>query len=146
MPSISASEEFLVQATIDQCWNIVSDLSSVGSCIPGCESVTSVDSKTANFKVKLRIGYISKTLELKARIEEERAPNHFSFVAEGTDAEISGAIDLSSLNEQTKLMYKIDINPISVTGKTAMAMIGKDLVKRQAEEFASCVKSRLEKK
>ncbi len=146
MPSVSASEEFLVRATIDKCWNFVSDLSNVGSCIPGCESVASVDSKTANFKVKLRIGYISKTLELKARINEERAPNHFSFAAQGTDAEISGAIDLASLNEQTKLKYRIDIDPISVTGKTAMTMMGKDLVKRQAEEFASCVRSKLEKK
>jgi len=39
--------------------------------------------------------------------------------------------------------YRIEIRPVSVTGKTAIAMIGKDLVKKQATEFALCVKSKL---
>jgi carbon monoxide dehydrogenase subunit G len=145
MPSVSSSEEFEIQTGIDECWNFVSSLPNVGSCVPGCESVSAIDSNSANFKVKLRIGYISKTLELKAKIKESHAPDHFSFVAEGTDAEISGTIDLVSIYQHTKLTYRVDIVPISVTGKTAMAMMGKDLVKKQSAEFASCVKAKLEK-
>jgi carbon monoxide dehydrogenase subunit G len=145
MPSVSASEEFEIKSSIERCWALVSDLSSVGACIPGQESVTPIDATSASLKVKLKVGYLSRTLELKAKIKESSPPNHFSFFAEGSDAEITGTIDLVSANGSTKLKYQIEINPISVTGKTAMAMMGKDLVKKQASEFASCVKSRLEK-
>ena len=145
MPSVSASEEFEIQNSLDECWRLVSNLLSVGACIPGCESITPIDLTSADFRVKLRVGYISKTLELRARIKESNAPSHFSFVASGSDAEIMGAIDLiSNSPKTTKLSYHIEITPISVTGKTAMAMMGKELVKKQASEFASCVKSKLE--
>ena len=146
MPTVSAAEDFLIQSGINQCWDFVSSLKNVGYCIPGCESVTQIDSNTANFKVKLRVGYISRTLDLRAKILQARAPNHFAFMGQGVDAEISGAIDLSPQGMQTRLTYKIEIVPISVTGKTAVTMMGKDLVKKQAREFAACVRSKLEEK
>lgn len=73
-----------------------------------------------------------------------------SFSAEGSDAEIKGIVDLISEGagrkdfENTIVKYNIEIKPISVTGKTAISMIGKDLVRKQASEFATCVKSKLE--
>lgn len=66
------------------------------------------------------------------------------FTGEGQDAEVTGTVDLVSFSDKTKIRYNVEIKPISVTGKTAVTIIGKDLVKKQASEFASCVKSRLE--
>jgi aerobic carbon-monoxide dehydrogenase small subunit len=145
VPSFSSVEQFVIASDIDRCWQFVSDLPSVAACVPGCESATPLDGKDVLLKVKLRIGYISKTLELKARVGESNPPSHFSFSATGPDAEISGIIDLLSVDKGTRLTYRIEINPVSVTGKTAMTLMGKDLVKRQAEEFAACIKSKLEK-
>ena len=111
--------------------------------------MTPIDSLSAIFKVKVKIGYISRTFELRARLLDQRTGEHLSFAAEGSDAEIKGTVDLISEAgkhdyESTIVKYSLEIKPISVTGKTAISMIGQELVKRQASDFAGCVKNRLE--
>jgi carbon monoxide dehydrogenase subunit G len=150
LPSnVQASEEISVRSKPSKCFEFFTDLTNIGSCIPGCEQVTPIDSTSAIFKVRLKLGYISRTFELKARLLDQRADEHLSFTAEGSDAEIKGIVDLNSEGktkeyESTIVKYNLEIRPISVTGKTAISMIGKDLVRRQASEFATCVKSKLE--
>jgi uncharacterized protein len=144
LPSVQASEEFEVNAPPDKCWEFFSDLSNVGNCIPGCENVQNIDGSSAIFKVKLKVGYLSKTFELKARVIEKIEGTRMKFTGEGRDAEVTGSVDLSVYSNKTKIRYSVEIKPISVTGKTAVTMLGKDLVKKQASEFAACVKSRLE--
>jgi carbon monoxide dehydrogenase subunit G len=146
MPSsVHASEEILVRSDISKCFSFFSDLVNIGGCIPGCEKVTSIDSTTASFRVKVKVGYIARTFELKARLSDVRPSEHLSFVAEGADAVITGNVDLASKGEGTVgVGYGIEIRAVSVTGKTALSMIGKDLVKKQASDFALCVKEKLE--
>jgi carbon monoxide dehydrogenase subunit G len=146
LPSIvEASEEIIVHKGKEECYAFCTDLANIGSCIPGCEQVSVLDSQSAVFKVKVKVGYISKTFELKAKLKDVSPPNYLSFSAAGSDAEISGRIDLAPRSDQdTGIRYSIEIRPVSVTGKTAISMIGKDLVKKQASEFASCVKKKLE--
>jgi len=106
--------------------------------------VQNIDGSSAIFKVKLKVGYLSKTFELKARVIEKIEGTRMKFTGEGRDAEVTGSVDLSVYSNKTKIRYGVEIKPISVTGKTAVTMLGKDLVKKQASEFAACVKSRLE--
>lgn len=145
MPSlVQASEEFHVNAHQDVCWKFFSNLENIGLCIPGCEAVSRIDDASAIFKVKLKVGYLSKTFELKAKIKESVAPSHLVFTGEGSDAEINGSLDITAGEKGSSIKYGIEIVPVSVTGKTAIALIGKDLVRKQTSEFASCVKSKLE--
>ncbi len=142
---MEASEEILVNADLDRCFSFFKDLTNIGSCIPGCERVDAIDSTSANFKVKLKVGYISKTFELKAKLKNVKEREELSFTAEGSDAEIAGHVTLSSGEPGVvRVKYTIEIRAISVIGRTAVSMIGKDLVKKQAGEFASCVKQKLE--
>ena len=145
MPStVEASEEFAVSAPLERVWAFFTDLSNVGSCIPGCEGVNVIDRDTASFKVRVKVGYISRSFEIKARFKEVVEPTHVTFFGEGSDAEISGNLDFAQTSGAVAIRYRIEIRPVSVMGKTSIAMIGKDLVKKQASEFASCVKSKLE--
>lgn len=145
MPSlVQASEEFHVKATQELCWRFFSNLENIGACIPGCESVTRIDDSTASFRVKLKVGYLSKTFELKAKIKESNAPSHLMFTGEGSDAEIRGSLDIKGEEGGAAIRYGIEIVPVSVTGKTAISLIGKDLVRKQTSEFANCVKAKLE--
>ena len=145
MPSISASEEFQIDVPRDRCWTFFSDLANVGKCIPGCEAVTPIDDTSATFKIKLKVGYLSKTFELRAKVSERVPPSRIAFTAEGADAEITGDLQISEIaSYKTAAKYTIEIRPVSITGRTAVTMMGKDLVKQQASEFASCVKSKLE--
>lgn len=144
--SFQASEEITVQSNPSKCFQFFTDLSNIGSCIPGCELVTPIDFRSAIFKVRVKVGYISKAFELKARLLDLRPGEHLSFIGEGSDAEIKGIVDLNPKEQDasTLVKYSIEIRPISVTGKTAISMIGRELVKKQASEFATCVKKKLE--
>ena len=105
-----------------------------------------MDASTVVFKVRLKVGYLSKSFELKARLKDFKPPTHISFVGHGSDAEITGNLDIRSISDtSSEVSYSIEIRSISVTGKTAIAMIGNDLVKKQATQFAGCVKKKLEK-
>jgi uncharacterized protein len=147
MPSFQASEQFEVLASQEECWKFICDLSNVGSCIPGCEDVRPIDEGSAFFKIKFKVGYLSKTFELKAKIIEKTPPSRMKFSGTGQDSEIAGNIELSPMHsdgKKTSVKYSIEIVPISVTGKTALSMLGKETVKNQTSEFAVCVKARLD--
>jgi uncharacterized protein len=144
--TVESSEEFSVDAPQDSCWAFFSDLTNIGSCIPGCESVTNLAKDSAIFKVKVKVGYISRTFQLKAKLVETNAPSHLSFCAQGSDAEVTGKLSIERREtDRVSIKYSVEIRPISVTGKTAVAMMGKELVRKQASEFATCVKARLER-
>jgi uncharacterized protein len=144
MPSVQASEEFEVNASPSKCWEFFSDFSNVGNCIPGCESIETIDSNNVILKVKLKVGYLSKTFDLKAKVIEKTEGVLLKFIGEGQDAEIVGNLELTQFAEKTRIRYNLEIKPISVTGKTAVTMLGKDLVKRQASDFVACVRDQLE--
>jgi carbon monoxide dehydrogenase subunit G len=146
MPStVEASEEFAISAVSqEKVWSYLTNLANIGSCIPGCESVSKIDSNTAIFRIKLKVGYLSRTFEIKARLKDVFPPDRVTFFGEGSDAEVTGNLELKDQSAGVSVKYRIEIRPVSVIGKTAIAMIGKDLVKKQASEFASCVKAKLE--
>ena len=146
MPTVEASEQFEINASLDKCWNFFSELSNIGSCIPGCESVIRIDDTTAELRVKLKVGYLAKTFQMKARFKEVLPPGHIAFVGNAPDAEVSGDLDINhtEIGSRTAVKYSIEIRPISVVGRTAVSMMGKDLVKKQVSEFVLCVKAKLE--
>jgi carbon monoxide dehydrogenase subunit G len=147
MPStIDSVYEFQVNSDAKHCWDFLASLQNIGSCIPGCESVTPIDDKTAVFAVKVSVGYVSKTFELKARFVEVISESHLSFSGDGRDAEIVGTLDLRPGIQMgvTSVRYSLQIRPISAVGRTAVAFFGRDLVRKQAESFANCVKAKLE--
>lgn len=141
--SVEASEEIQIHTELGKCFSFFTDLVNIGACIPGCEQVVPQDSLNATFKVKLKIGYISKIFELRAKLIDIRPKEHVSFAGESPDAEITGKVDFVK-DDLVTIKYSIEIKPISITGRTAISMMGKDLVTKQASEFAACVKERLE--
>lgn len=109
--------------------------------------MTPLDDGTAVFRVKVSVGYISKTFELKARLKDMVPGSRASFVGEGKDASVEGTIAIRPEGQPggTTLGYSLQIRPLSAMGRAAMGMFGGDLVKKQAEAFATCVKAKLER-
>ncbi len=146
MPStVDSASEFRVAADAKRCWDFFTDLQNVGSCIPGCESVTLGADKSAVLRVKVSVGYISRTFELKARFTQAVPDSHVSFSGTGGDFEIFGTLDLRPDAQQgtVSVRYSLQVRAVSALGRTAMAMFGKDLVKKQADSFAECVERKL---
>jgi uncharacterized protein len=148
LPAFQASEQFEVRNSPEECWAFISDLANVGSCIPGCEDVQPIDEMTATFRIKFKVGYLAKTFELRAKVLEKVPPFRMKFAGSGQDAEIAGKIELQSEpiggEKVTEMTYSIEIVPISATGKTALSLLGKEVVRKQTSEFAACVKARLD--
>ncbi len=145
---VETKENFDVRAGQMRSWDFFSNISSLAACIPGCESIVVLDDRSARLRVRLKVGYISKSFELKTTLNEMRPPFYLSFTGESPDATITGTLELESEKtegESCHVSYTLQIRALSVTGKTAIAMIGKDLVRRQATEFANCVSSKLKK-
>jgi carbon monoxide dehydrogenase subunit G len=143
--SVEAAEQILVKSDLDRCYSFFTDLANIGSCIPGAEKVEPIDSLNANFRVKLKIGYISRTFDLRAKLRDLKLNQELSFSAIGPDAEVSGRLTFIEKEKgTTQVTYVIQIKPISVMGKTAISLLGQDLVQNQASDFASCVKQKLE--
>jgi carbon monoxide dehydrogenase subunit G len=141
---VKASEEFEVKNTRDEAWAFFSDLAKIGSCIPGCESIEMLDSDNAIFKVKVRVGYVSRTFEMKARLVRRQKPSEIVFEAEGSDGKINGEITIDApVANSTRIKYALEISAASVIGRTALSMMGKELIRKQTREFASCVESKL---
>jgi carbon monoxide dehydrogenase subunit G len=147
MPStVDSASEFQVTADAKRCWDFLTSLQNIGACIPGCESVTPIDERTAIFRVKVSIGYISRTFELKVKFVEAVRDSHLSFSGGGSDAEIVGTVDMRPGNQPgvTSVRYRLQVRPVSTVGRAAVAMFGGDLVRDQAESFAHCVTAKLE--
>jgi carbon monoxide dehydrogenase subunit G len=142
--SVEASQEIQLHTELGKCFSFFTDLVNIGACIPGCEQVLPHNPSSATFKVRIKVGYISKSLELRARFTDIRPMEHVSFTAEGSDAEITGRVDFAAKESGVTVRYAIEIRPLSVTGRTAISMVGKDLVAKQASEFATCIRQKLE--
>lgn len=105
-----------------------------------------VDDKSAVLKVKFSVGYVSKTFELRVRFKDMVPDSLVSFVGEGSDAQVVGTVSLKTGSRpgSTVLGYKIQIRPLSAIGRTAVTLLGRELVKSQTESFAGCVRAKLE--
>ena len=147
MPSaIDSTSEFQARSDAKRCWAFFTDLENIGRCIPGCESVTLLPDGAALLQVKLSVGYITRSFELKARFKEKVPESKVSFVGEGSDADVSGTVEMRAGESPgyTVVTTSIRIRPLSVLGRTAVSMFGADLVKKQADAFATCARSKLE--
>ena len=73
--------------------------------------------------------------------------SHIAFSAVVRDTEVVGVVDMQPANELgvVEVRYRIQVRPISTLGRTAVAVFGRDIVRRQADEFAHCVKNKVGK-
>lgn len=115
-----------------------------GTCIPGCEEVRVTGALEGELRVKLKVGYIAKTFRMKTKVTAASAPTYLTFAGKSEDAEISGRLDFKApSNQMTEVTYHITIRPLSALARTATTMIGNELVEKQANEFAECIKKQL---
>lgn len=108
--------------------------------------MTPLGDGTALFRVKVSVGYISKSYELKTKFKEIVPNTRISFVGEGKDAEVMGTVLVKpgSHPGSTALVCTLQIRPLSTVSRAAITMFGGDFVKKQADAFTSCIKAKLE--
>jgi carbon monoxide dehydrogenase subunit G len=92
MPDLTAL--FTVDAPIDKAWEFLKDPDNIGRCIRGV-TVRTIDADTHVWSMTGKVGFISKTIELKTKVTvRDDVQHHGEFNGSGSGILAAGTVDL----------------------------------------------------
>jgi carbon monoxide dehydrogenase subunit G len=116
------TNEFTVDAPIEQAWSVLTDLERIAPCMPGAQ-LTEVEGDEYRGNVKIKVGPITAQYKGTARIESKDDANHVAVLkAEGRDTRGQGnasaliTATLVPAGAGTKVTVSTDL---TITGKVA---------------------------
>lgn len=144
------SEKSTVKAPIQKVWDFLLDPQKMGSCVPGCEKVETIDANSYLVTEAVNVGPISARFDLKVTILEMNPPNRVLVSLVGKDSKTAShfntkaTIKLKSISSnETEIDYEMEVTLGGVLGK-----FGEGVVRRkadsQAETFAKNIRAALE--
>jgi carbon monoxide dehydrogenase subunit G len=121
--------KFLVDAPPAELWRFLRDFESLCACIPGVERVRVLDKRTAELRVKEKVGVVPLVVELRAEIVDEAPPERLHAVAKGEHLTMLIEVALQGLGGATELTSVFD-----VTGTGPLKPVVDRLFDRRAGE------------
>ncbi len=134
---------FVVNAPIERVWSAIRDPATVAPCIPGCESVETIDERFYKTRVRVTLGPIATTFNATVEITAEEPPRKLVCVTRGEEGGKA-----SSLSAQSELLLtpvddaRTDVrysSEVSIFGR--LGRYGLGMMKKKAEglgaEFAA---------
>ena len=143
------TETFSIDTPIQKLYNFLLDAKTVGSCIPGCESVEIIGENEYDSIIKTKVGIISVKFKVRTRISETVPFSLIRTIGHGKELRNLGQfkqkteITLKELSEnETEVTYKAEV---SIVGRLATFgdRIMKSKAKTMGEEFVDSVKTKL---
>jgi len=143
------TETFSIDTPIQKLYNFILDAKTVGSCIPGCESVEIISEDEYDSIIKTKVGIISAKFKVRTKISEAVPFKLIRTVGHGKELRNLGhfkqktEITLKELSEkETEVSYQSEV---SIVGR--LATFGDRIMKSKAKtlgkEFADSVKVKL---
>ena len=118
--AIKFTGEFTSPRSPDEVYDFLSDPNKFGPLLPEFESMTVQDATHFNVKVRVGVGSIRGTAEIKMELAEATRPQRALYKGQGTavgsQITISAGFDLSPLPESTRVAWQGEAN---VFGKLA---------------------------
>ena len=98
--------ETKVNATIQEVWNFISELSSWAHLIPGYIEHEMINQNVSNWKLAIDLGFIKKKTRAEVEIKEMTEPSKISFRFIGLNQNYSGEgyFKAKKLNDSTTLI------------------------------------------
>jgi carbon monoxide dehydrogenase subunit G len=144
-------ERFRVMASIQSVWDFLMDPEKIGSCIPGCEKVTSLDERNYLASVKAAMGPISFKFNIHTEILELNPPYNLRSVSRGEDNGKKGrvrqetTVEFTKISEnETEVYYKAEVTVVGRLATFGFAIM-RAKIKELGQAFANSVKEKLEK-
>jgi carbon monoxide dehydrogenase subunit G len=140
--------EFTVDASVDEAWNVMLDLERVTPCLPGA-ALTEQEGDEYKGKMTVRLGPVKQEYNGTVKIEDTDEESHRAVLkADGKDARGQGtasATITSTMNEEngsTKVKVETDMQ---LTGRAAQFGRGvqQDVARKLIDEFASCLEKEI---
>jgi uncharacterized protein len=139
--------KFEIKSPLDRVYSSLTDPEFMASCIPDLQSHTTLDQEHFNAKVKVGIGLVRGSVDMKFVIEDKKPTSHARLIGEGSGAgskmHIVSSFDLAPEGQSTNLTWNADADLSGL-----MAGIGGSILKGQSEKqvnqiFAN-IRSKLE--
>lgn len=126
---------YAVNAPADKLWDIVKDIPTVGTCIPGATDIMEGDDGSYTGTVKVRVGPIALGLNGKLSIDSQDADARtISFTGEGADRKVPGnvrvkiSMAVSGEGATSELAVNSEANVMGKLGE-----FGQGIIKRKAD-------------
>ena len=127
---------YSVRATPDELWGFVSDVPTVGMCIPGASDVKPDPDGSFRGTVKVRVGPVALTLAGKLTVEaSDSEARRIVLTGEGADSRVPGSvrvrITLSVEPKDAELTDLVVISEANILGK--IGEFGQGIIRRKAD-------------
>ena len=143
------SETFSIDVPIEKLYTYFLDARSVGSCIPGCESVEVIGDNEYDSIVKTKVGGIAGKFKVRTVISETVPFNLIRTVGHGKEVR-----DLGQFKQKTEITLKeLSVNETEVCYQSDVSMVGRlatfgdrimrSKAKTMGQEFADAVRIKL---
>ena len=132
---------FTVNAPPGELWKFIRDFESLCSCVPGVERVQVVDDKTAELRVKEKIGVVPMILDLRAQIESENPPHGLHAIAKAEHLMMEIDVTLRANGAGTELVTVFDVKGSGQLKGVVDRLFEKRATERTAQ-FADTLQSR----
>ena len=142
--------EFTVNVSVEDAWNVLLDLERVTPCLPGAALTEQSDDDEYKGEMKVRLGPVTQEYNGTVRIEEADESEHRAVLkADGKDARGQGAATAtitSTLHDEgdgsTKVRVETDMQ---ITGRAAQFGRGvqQDVAERLLSRFAECLENEI---
>jgi carbon monoxide dehydrogenase subunit G len=126
---------YTVKAPADKLWEVVKDIPTVGTCIPGATDIKEGDDGVYTGTVKVRVGPISLGLNGKLSINNQDAEARIiSFTGDGADRKVPGnvrvkiSMHVSGEGATSELVVDSEANVMGKLGE-----FGQGIIKRKAD-------------
>jgi carbon monoxide dehydrogenase subunit G len=126
---------YSVKASPSELWAVVSDVPTVGGCIPGATDVVQATDGTYTGTVKVRVGPIGLGLNGKLTVDEiDAEAKTIAFSGEGADRKVPGSVRVkirmavTGTGTESELVVDSEANILGKLGE-----FGQGIIKRKAD-------------
>jgi uncharacterized protein len=148
---VELENAFEVEAPPDRVWDFLVDLERVTPCMPGAELTDLPDERTWKGKVTVKLGAVSLSYAATSVIEEKDEQSRRAVLkASGRETRGKGMAS-ATINSNlepagdggTRVTMHTDLTISGAAAQYGRGMIA-DVSKRLTDEFAACLKARIE--
>ena len=126
---------YKVNASAEKLWDVVKDIPTVGSCIPGATDIKEAGDGTYLGTVKVRVGPIALGLNGKLSVDSlDAAAKTIAFTGEGADRRVPGNVRVRikmavvATGDTSELVVDSEANIMGKLGE-----FGQGIIKRKAD-------------
>lgn len=139
--AIKVENSFLVPASIEEVWRLLTDVPRIAPCMPGAEITAVVDAQTYKGLARVKVGPMQLAFSGEARLHGLDEASHTSRMSvRGMDTKGRGNVQsemVFSLAEQAGATRVNVVTEISLTGTIAQYGRGAGLIKEICNQFAA---------